>query len=250
MSTLNFTSMGIVFALEIESRGLKQILSHSRRIATKHRGHMAWQLGTTRVVAAVSGVGMTNAAGAAEALIGAGARSIISAGLAGALDGKAAVGDVVIANRVLRHGARQDPIRCDRELSAGIPPSGSLGYRVWQSDIVSVDRIVCDPGEKAHIYESSGAAALDMECYGVAEVCRARRVPFLSVRAVSDTASEELPPELVALLEKQGAWAQSCFILSRPHLWNSLWRMRRNALKASYNLGDSLGTMLLRISRG
>ena len=244
-----FSSIGIVCALEVETRGLKHVLSHSRRVQSKQSSYTAWQLGRVRVTTVVSGIGRANSAAATEALIDAGARTIINAGFAAALDGKAQIGDVVVANRILSSDPKCEPFVCDRSLSAAIPPSGSLGYSVWQSDVITSDKLILDPEEKRLIYASTGAAALDMECYAAAQECDYRRVPFLSIKAVSDTASEDLPRELVELVDIHGNAGQLAFILKHPPIWLRLWRIRKHALKASDNLGDALGMMLLRLSR-
>ena len=244
-----YGSIGIVFAMEVESRGLKQVLAHSRRVQSKHSAQIAWQLGTLRIAAAISGMGHAKSAAATEGLIDAGARTIINAGFDAALDGKAEVGDVVVVNRVLRSGVTCEPLVCDHSLSAAIPPSGSLGYSVWQSDVITSDKMILDPEEKRLIYATTGAAALDMECYAAAQSCEHLGIPFLCIKAVSDTAAEDLPHELTELVEIQSTMGQLAFTLMRPKLWVRLWRIRRHALKASDNLGDALGWILLRLSR-
>lgn len=244
-----FTSIGIVFAMEIESRGLKRVLSQSRRVQSKHSIHTSWQMGNVRIITAVSGIGQARATDATEGLIVAGARAIINSGFAAALDGKASVGDVVIANRVLRLDVEDDPLVCDQGLRAAVPPSGSLGYGIWQSDVMTSDRMILDPEEKRLIYASTGAAALDMECYAAAQACASREVPFMSVKAVSDTASDALPRELTELMAIPTPIRQATFVLRRPSIWCPLWQLRKSALKASDNLGDALGMMLLRLSK-
>lgn len=244
-----FTSIGIVFAMDIESRGLKNVLSHSRRVRTKHSAHVTWQLGTVRVTAAVSGIGHANSADATAALIDIGARTIINAGFAASLDGKAAVGDVVVVDNVLMADTPSSRMPCDHRLCAALPPSGSLGYGIWKSDIVTTDTMILAPEEKRLMYASTGAAALDMECYAAAQTCNSLGIPFMSVKAVSDTSSDDLPIELRELLKLHSSIGQALFVVKRPTTWRRLWRLRKHAVKASDNLGDALGMMLLRLSR-
>lgn len=248
-SSNGFTSIGILFALEIESRGLQDVLSQSRRVHTKEPRQLAWQLGTTRVTAVTTGIGRSNSARATRALADAGASTIINAGFAAALDGKARVGDIVVAARVIGPTQECEPIACSSALKATVPPSGSLGYSIWQSDIITSDELITAADSKREIFATTGAAALDMEGYAAAECCRQLGVPFLSIKAVSDTASENLPTELVQLVSIAGCPDQAWFVLRRPHIWRPLWRLHNHALKASENLGDVLGTMLFRLSR-
>ena len=243
-----FMSIGIVFAMEIESQGLKRVLAHTRRVQSKYPTQGSWQLGRIRITSAISGIGRAKCAATTEALINAGARTIINAGFAAALDDKAQVGDVIVVNRVLCADHEGPILSCDGDLTTAIPPSGSLGYNVWQSDVVTYDRIVLASEEKRAIYAATGAAALDMECHAAADLCTRKAVRFLSIKAVSDTAFEELPPELGELTEMRPGPGQLLFILKHPVLWGALWRLRKHGLKASENLGDALGMMLLRLS--
>ena len=50
-----------------------------------------------------------------------------------------------------------------------------------------------DVAGKSAAFRDTGAAAVDMESLAVAEVAVAHGMPFLSVRAIVDTAADELP---------------------------------------------------------
>lgn len=244
----DFSTVGIVFAMEIEARGLRQVLAQSRRVHAKYETQTAWQVGTTRVLMTIGGVGRELCARATNNLIDSGARWIINAGYVAALDGKAKVGDVVVASKTLLRSGEREPIACDEGLVAAVPPSGRLGYSIWRSDVATCDAVVLAAADKREVYASTNAAALDMECYAAAEACRSRAVSFAAIKGVSDTAVDDLPEDIIPLLEKESLTASASFVLPRPHLWPALLRIRRNSLKASDNLGDVLGMVLLRLS--
>ncbi len=228
-------------------RGLRRVLSHSRRLRTQHPSQIAWQIGELRVLAEVGGMGRKLCSEATHRLIDQGASWIACAGFAAALDGKAAVSDVVMADNVKLPDMTRPTIECSTGLMASTPPSGKLGFTIWRSDMVTCDRIILNASEKVSIYRNTGAAALDMEAYAAAEVCSVRRVPFVVVKGISDIADRDLPQE-VELLATNQQWTQRlALIAGRPALWPQLWRLRRNSLKASDNLGEVLGTMLLRM---
>ncbi|HYH63769.1 MAG TPA: hypothetical protein VD866_03630 [Urbifossiella sp.] len=122
--------------------------------------------GRANVAVRVSGVGRAAARAAASRLIvEVRPERVIAAGFSGALDPALKVGDIVVSPR-----------------------------------IVTVDRVVGTPADKATLRATTGADAVDMESAAVEDVCRERGVGFLAVRAVSDTADAALSPELVRLL--------------------------------------------------
>jgi len=238
---------GLVFALEIETRGLRRVLAHSQRVPASDPRHCAWRVGGVRVVTDVGGMGRERAREAANRLIDRGAKWIACAGFAVALDEKARAGDVVVADSVALLGSNDSALPCAASLLAATPPSGRLGYSVWRSDFVTCDSMVLRASAKRDIREKTGVAALDMESHAVGHVCAARGVPFVVVKGISDTVDDDLPDEVDALARASG-WTEHLSLLLRcPRVWPQLWGLRRRALTASDNLGDVLGMMLLRL---
>lgn len=240
-------TFGIVFALGVETRGMRRVFSQSRQLHTDNPAQTAWKVGGVRVLMEVSGMGRRLCSAATHRLIDQGAAWIACAGFAAALDTKARVGDVVMADSVILAGGEFPAIECNPALMASTPPSGRLGFSVWRSDMITSDRVILHASEKSSIYRDTGAAALDMEAYAAAEACHIRRVPFVVIKGISDTAEQDLPEEVEALAAAQRWVDQLGLIASRPTLWPQLWRLRKNTLLAADNLGDVLGTMLLRL---
>jgi adenosylhomocysteine nucleosidase len=161
------------------------------------------------VAVRVSGIGRARARSTAEQLL----REppfpglVIAAGFCGALVPALAVGDVVTSPRIL-----------------------------------TVDRLVADPSEKRRLAELHGADAVDMESAAVAEVCAERGMPFLAVRAVSDTADTALSPELVRLLSggNVSAWKAVRALVRRPRLLGEFRRLARDTRLAARKLAEEL----------
>lgn len=70
---------------------------------------------------------------------------------------------------------------------------GILGGRATTGQLVTTSHAVETLGEKAALAAESGADAVDMETAAIAALCHAHSVPMLSLRGISDTATEELP---------------------------------------------------------
>lgn len=103
---------------------------------------------------------------------------VISSGFAGGIDESLEPGDLFLAEN------HSDPelLSCAREVI--IAHSGRL---------VTADRVIERPEERARLVRDHQAAAVDMETECIAEACAARRLPLLSLRAISDTPTRPLP---------------------------------------------------------
>ena len=111
-----------------------------------------------RVLVCISGVGRKAAAQAADNLVAAGAKELVSMGFCGALIPELKVGDLVT----------------DR--------------------IISVDKPAKTPEERRALTERANAVAVDMETQAVIEAGTRRGVPIHILRVVSDELSDDLTP--------------------------------------------------------
>ena len=75
------------------------------------------------------------------------------------------------------------------------------GLPSTQLDSLTVDHLVATPAEKQALRQQYNIGVINMEDYRVAAAAREAEVPFLSVRAVLDTASQRLPTYLSGLAE-------------------------------------------------
>src|SRR5207245_2710808 len=70
--------------------------------------------------------------------------------------------------------------------------------------LVTVDEVVATPGAKARLWVETAALACDMESAAILEWARARGIPAVVIRAVSDTAVRGVPADLAAVVESDG----------------------------------------------
>ena len=161
------------------------------------------------VVIGVSGVGLNAARKAAKRLLLQRPSLVIAAGFCGALNPSLKVGDVVKSPHIL-----------------------------------TVDHLVSDPAEKCQL--SRFHDAVDMESAAVEAVCAEAGVPFLAVRAVSDTADTTLSPELVQLLSggNVSVWKACAALVRKPSLLGEFLRLGRDTAFAARKLGDELQSVV------
>jgi adenosylhomocysteine nucleosidase len=178
--------VGVVAALEAEARTLGPVVRRRDGLSFLSDGALL----------AVSGMGGDLAAIAARQLIDAGATALMSFGLAGGLDPLLRAGTVVLPSEVIsRDGARFSTSAGWREqIGAAIakhrPVAGGA--------LLTSSRPIGAAAEKAAAFRETGAVAVDMESWGVAEVSAAHNLPFIAVRVIVDTAADVLPRAVVA----------------------------------------------------
>jgi adenosylhomocysteine nucleosidase len=154
--------------------------------------------------------------------------ALIMAGLGGALDPALVVGDVVI----------DDPEKC-------VP--ACVEYR--RGSILTVDRIVATPVEKAELFRKTNALVVEMEGAKVRQLAAGLGIPYIGVRAISDTAGEVLEPDVVGFVDDFGRvrpMKLAAGLLRRPQLVPYLDRLGKNSRVAVERLGQAV----LEIVRG
>jgi adenosylhomocysteine nucleosidase len=134
-----------------------------------------------------------------EAAIANGVVAIMSFGIAGALDPALPRGTCIVAQAIVHNGIRW-PV--DATWSEAI--ARRLGRTTLRADIAGVDRIITGVEDKRSLFETSGAAAVDMESHVAARLAAAHRLPFAVFRVVSDPAWRSLPQAAAIALRADG----------------------------------------------
>jgi adenosylhomocysteine nucleosidase len=144
---------------------------------------------------AVSGIGPVAAQVAAHALVDAGASALMSFGMAGGLDPSLKAGSVVVPCEVISaDGTRFATCQSWRErVAAAVSPLRAVSEGTLLTSAQPIDT----PAHKAAAFRDFGAAAVDMESAAVAQVAANRRLPFIAVRVIVDTAADKLPQAVV-----------------------------------------------------
>ena len=163
------------------------------------------RLGGNRVALAVTGDGDRNARLRAAAVLAlAPARALLAIGVAGALSDDLVPGDLIAVTRVLRE--RGPLLAASPQLA-----DAAAGHGARAGVAVTADRIADTVAEKQRLLAiaagsvGSGAAVVDLESAAYAEAAIAARIPWLILRAVSDTAAEALPALLNQARDAGGA---------------------------------------------
>lgn len=200
-------TIGIIGAMDKEVAGLKNEIKLKE---IKKIGGIEFYTGSLQgkeVVLLKSGVGKVNSAMATDILIREfKVDKIIFTGVAGAVNNKLNVGDVVISTDLSEHdfdttafgekignvpGSDNGKFHADQKLIslAEISAQKVLGKNhVFRGVIVTGDQFIADKDKVKFLEKEFGAWAVEMEGASVAHVASLYNVPFVVIRAVSDKA--------------------------------------------------------------
>jgi adenosylhomocysteine nucleosidase len=218
--------LAIVAAMHEELSALLARMPDEHRIQVAGRDFWVGHLNGQLVVAVLSRIGKVAAAVTATVLLERfGVRAIVFTGVAGGLAPGVAVGDVVIATRLLQHDLDASPIfpkyevpltgharfATDTAISDGLTavaaavlrdPVALLGRevaedfalrspKVHRGLLISGDRFVSSAAESEALRRAlPDALAVEMEGAAVAQVCHDYGVPFAAMRTISDRADD------------------------------------------------------------
>ena len=161
---------------------------------------------------------------------------VIGSGFAGGVEPSLGVGDLFLAENF------SDPTLLARARELLICRVGKLA---------TVDRVVETVAERARFAREHNAVAVDMETQWIAEACAARKIPFLSLRVISDTAAAPFPapPEILFDLERQRTSPMRLlgYLLRHPAGIGRLLRFARQIKTAQTNLAVALQLVLREI---
>lgn len=200
--------VGIIGAMDSEVELLKSKVegAHTRELAGL--AFVEGTLGGVDVVVVKCGVGKVNAAMCAQALVSVfGCARIINTGVAGSLDNRIEIGDIVVSTDAVEHDMDVTPLgyapgehpdlrlvafEADLGLRAVVVAAarGVDGVSVFEGRVCSGDQFIGSAEAKKRIVSAFGGMCCEMEGAAIAHVCHVAGVPFVVVRAISDKADD------------------------------------------------------------
>ena len=197
--------IGIIGAMDEEIVHLKESanIRQSKEIASMefHLG----SLGKKEVVVVKCGMGKVNAGICASTLIREfGCAKVINTGVAGSLDSKMDIGDIVVSTDAVQHDYDVSSIGFAK---GEIPYTGRYAFpadealrkaaveaakdvapevNVHEGRVCSGDQFISTISQKDAITSSFGGLCCEMEGAAIAQACYLFKTPFVVIRAISD----------------------------------------------------------------
>ena len=241
--------IGFVFALHHESVGILDRLKRPQTTRgndrTFHTGtiHTAGTNSEKSVAAVLAGVGQKNAEEATNVLLDVFApRWICSIGYAGGLTNRLQRATICVPEQAVRATDGQALDLSGTVPQRAVPMPNKL-------KLLTINDVVETPNRKRELHAQTGAELVDMETFAVAEVCRVREIPFLSVRVIFDALDDQIPGDITKILDNfsrgvsrtSGLFlAGTLFgsIVSRPSVLLDFASFNRRAFTASERLAQ------------
>jgi adenosylhomocysteine nucleosidase len=179
----------------------------------------------------ITGMGRKNAAENIRLAIAAvKPERVITAGFAGGLNPDLKFGDVIY----------------DQDFDAGFAEElEDLG--AFPAKFYCSRRVAITSAEKAELWHSTGADAVEMESSVIRTICREYKIPSATVRVISDDSTQDLPLDFNALMTSETKinfgkllWA----VLSRPSRIPKLIQFQQQMIAAARRLGSVLEDLL------
>ena len=202
--------VGIIGAMEEEVSQLVKDMEVENRL---QKGGMTFYQGNLygrQCVVVQSGIGKVNAGICTQILVDMyDVHLVINTGIAGSMDSRIGVGDIVIGSEAMYHDVDASHFGyslgevprlgkkifyADEQLvqqACCICQKANPNIGVWQGRIVSGDQFVAEIEKKRKIQEIFSPMATEMEGAAIAHVAYLNQIAFLIVRGISDNADDK-----------------------------------------------------------
>jgi adenosylhomocysteine nucleosidase len=220
---------------------LKEEASAFRKIAAGRSG----------VFIHIVGIGRRNAEKSIRDFLAAGSPRVdlvLTCGFAGGLDSNLKVGDVLFEIPEQKSTLSESKPQVS---SGSVAPSLEpklLTAGARPAKFFCADRVAVTVAEKDKLRAETGADAVEMESAAIHDVCRERGIPSVTVRAISDTADEDLPLDFNALSkpDKNLDYGKLAWAIARsPGKIGALLQLQKKTNQAAHQLAAVLEKLIL-----
>jgi len=175
---------------------------------------------------------------------------VLSIGYAGGLDLRLKVGDLIVADKVLEIDqaaafSKSYPVNPQQpDLFERLTSQKKI--MTYKGTLLTVKQVISDSSTKQELGFSHKALAVDMETSSLIGHCIEKQIPFVSVRAISDTMEQSLI-NTSSFVDKEGKVSKikaGWYAATHPYAIKNLISLRSQSQKATVNLTETLGLFL------
>ncbi len=201
--------IGIIGAMDEEVSKLKEVLEETEVVKKASMEFYQGKLYGVSVVIVKSGIGKVNAGICAQMLVDLfDVTAIINTGIAGSLNAKINIGDIVLSSDTLQHDV--DAVAFGYELGL-IPRMDTLSFKAdedlinlarkeceevlqeinaFVGRVLSGDQFISNKDKKEWLINTFNGDCVEMEGAAIAQTAHLNNIPFLIIRAISDKADD------------------------------------------------------------
>lgn len=198
--------IGIIVAMDEEREAIINIMTDIKVEQIYNLRFLKGKIQGKNCILVKSGIGKVNAARTTQIMLQKfEVQYIINLGAGGSINGMLNIGDVLIGKQVVQHDfditafghskgyitGVGDSIICDRnlvnEFEQILQSIPERNYQIKIGVIATGDIFCTETWMKDKIRAKFNADVVDMECAAIGQVCYLDNVPFMAIRAISDT---------------------------------------------------------------
>jgi adenosylhomocysteine nucleosidase len=160
---------------------------------------------------------------------------VLTCGFAGALDPRLKIGDVVYE------------ADAESRLAPALQEAGAAAAKFH-----CAARVATTIAEKTALRKSTGADVVEMESQFIRQLCRERKIPSATLRAISDSALDDLPLDFNELMTEDDTLSFSKLtiaLMKSPGKIPQLMQLQKNTRLAAQKLAEVLEKLLSDRSR-
>lgn len=235
----------IIGAVKEEVAELKRAMNIRETWHTRTSSFWAGTLSGREVVLVRSGMGKTRASEALRQVCERFVPSLIlSMGYAGAVAPQLKIGDLIVADKILelagdRVGTDWTAKQEIREVPfKPFPIEKRLEGEYVRGGLLTVDEVIYKPENKKSLGKHYPVLAVEMETSALARMAQEKKIPFLSLRSISDTVDCELP-DFSSMKNKEGEVSKlkaGWHAITHPDKIKSLVELRKKTQTATARL--------------
>jgi adenosylhomocysteine nucleosidase len=202
------------------------------------------QIGRAQVDFVTTGMGFENARRIADLAMERPYEFCITSGFGGALSDKHSVGDVLVAEAVQQLG-KSKTLECSRNLVHAARADGAKQVKLF----LTSDHVVRTSEEKQQLAPFAGA--VEMESYGVLMVAKARKLPAVAIRVISDSLERDIPARIDTMVDENGRvkiGGVLRYVAYHPLQLPALIRLGRDSRTAAEALAHFLEAFIKKLS--
>jgi len=245
-------TIAILGAVSEEIAGIKREINISGRVRLDKSEAWFGKWHGKNIVLVRTGVGRKRAQNTTHQVINKfNPEVIISMGYAGALIEGLNVGDLFVASTILNSESDSTSFEMDDpknlkwlELAKNTQPPKNFKLKVGK--LITVDMVVHTPEAKKDLRNRFGAEVVEMETLEIALLTRANKIPFISIRGISDAVNHELI-DSSSFLDSDGEISKlraGWYVLTHPKSLKNAFSLRSNTQIATQNLTDFISRLV------
>ena len=208
---------GIIAAVIEEAEAIKQEIENIKEIVINEISSFTGKFNEKELVFVQSGIGKVNAAITATLLIEKfNVKEVIFSGVAGSLDARLKIGDVVIGRDIVQHDVdatafgykmgqipqmKEWAFESDKDLIEKTAKINNINPQILLGRILTGDQFISKKDVKIQLGKDFDALCVDMESGAVAQVCARLGIKFLIIRSISDSITDDSGMEYTSFVK-------------------------------------------------